>query len=42
MKKLKEMGRLVHHSTYNHSYPFCWRSVVGIGELCQLNFEHNR
>lgn len=24
-KMLKEMGRLVHHSTYNHSYPFCWR-----------------
>jgi len=26
MVKLKEMGRLVHKSTYNHSYPFCWRS----------------
>ena len=26
MLSLKQMGRLVHHSTYNHSYPFCWRS----------------
>ncbi len=26
-KMLKEMGRLVHQSTYNHNYPFCWRSV---------------
>jgi isoleucyl-tRNA synthetase len=26
MKKLKELGRLVHRSTLNHSYPFCWRS----------------
>jgi len=24
--KLKEMGRLVHHGTFTHSYPFCWRS----------------
>lgn len=26
MKKLKEEGRLVHQSTFSHSYPFCWRS----------------
>ena len=26
MLRLKQMGRLVHQSTYNHSYPFCWRS----------------
>jgi len=26
MKRLKEKGRLVHQSTYSHSYPFCWRS----------------
>jgi len=25
--KLKEMGRLVHHGTFTHSYPFCWRWV---------------
>lgn len=25
-KMLKEKGRLVHQSQYNHSYPFCWRS----------------
>ena len=24
--KIKAMGRLVDHSTLNHSYPFCWRS----------------
>jgi isoleucyl-tRNA synthetase len=22
---LKELGRLLHHSTYSHSYPHCWR-----------------
>jgi len=26
IKKIKEMGRLVHRSTITHSYPFCWRS----------------
>ncbi|KAM9324353.1 isoleucine--tRNA ligase, cytoplasmic [Gastrophryne carolinensis] len=26
IKLLKERGRLVHSSTYKHSYPFCWRS----------------
>ncbi|XP_075704435.1 isoleucine--tRNA ligase, cytoplasmic-like [Rhinoderma darwinii] len=26
VKLLKERGRLVHSSTYKHSYPFCWRS----------------
>uniref|UniRef100_A0A8C3LHP7 isoleucine--tRNA ligase n=1 Tax=Chrysolophus pictus TaxID=9089 RepID=A0A8C3LHP7_CHRPC len=26
IKLLKEKGRLVHSSTYKHSYPFCWRS----------------
>ncbi|XP_055998788.1 isoleucine--tRNA ligase, cytoplasmic-like isoform X2 [Ostrea edulis] len=25
-KNLKERGRLVHQSTFKHSYPFCWRS----------------
>ncbi|KAG9483419.1 hypothetical protein GDO78_009373 [Eleutherodactylus coqui] len=26
IKMLKERSRLVHSSTYTHSYPFCWRS----------------
>ncbi|XP_053324979.1 isoleucine--tRNA ligase, cytoplasmic [Spea bombifrons] len=26
IKLLKERGRLVHSSSYKHSYPFCWRS----------------
>ena len=26
IKHLKEHQRLVHQSTYKHSYPFCWRS----------------
>ncbi|KAK3103923.1 hypothetical protein FSP39_022930 [Pinctada imbricata] len=26
MKTLKQNGRLVHQSTFKHSYPFCWRS----------------
>ncbi|NXL89745.1 SYIC protein, partial [Alectura lathami] len=26
IKLLKEKGRLVHSSSYKHSYPFCWRS----------------
>ncbi|XP_067127119.1 isoleucine--tRNA ligase, cytoplasmic [Centruroides vittatus] len=26
IKHLKNIGRLVHHSTTKHSYPFCWRS----------------
>ncbi|KAG8436243.1 hypothetical protein GDO86_007368 [Hymenochirus boettgeri] len=26
IKLLKEQGRLVHSSSYKHSYPFCWRS----------------
>ncbi|EDV24777.1 uncharacterized protein TRIADDRAFT_25814 [Trichoplax adhaerens] len=26
IKKLKELGRLVHQSVCKHSYPFCWRS----------------
>ncbi|NXN95109.1 SYIC protein, partial [Rhinopomastus cyanomelas] len=26
IKVLKEKGRLVHSSSYKHSYPFCWRS----------------
>ena len=26
VRRLKEAGRLVHHSTMAHSYPFCWRS----------------
>jgi isoleucyl-tRNA synthetase len=26
IKKLKEMGRLVHAGQTKHSYPFCWRS----------------
>ena len=26
IKKLKEEGRMVHASTVNHSYPYCWRS----------------
>ncbi|KAM6325247.1 isoleucine--tRNA ligase, cytoplasmic isoform 2-T3 [Podargus strigoides] len=26
IKLLKEKGRLVHSSTFKHSYPFCWRS----------------
>ena len=26
VKKLKADNRLVHQSTFKHSYPFCWRS----------------
>ncbi|XP_050412605.1 isoleucine--tRNA ligase, cytoplasmic [Patella vulgata] len=26
IKHLKETGRMVHASTINHNYPFCWRS----------------
>ncbi|XP_069793365.1 isoleucine--tRNA ligase, cytoplasmic isoform X2 [Narcine bancroftii] len=26
MKYLKDEGRLVHSGTFNHNYPFCWRS----------------
>jgi isoleucyl-tRNA synthetase len=26
IKKMKEMGRLVHQGQMKHSYPFCWRS----------------
>uniref|UniRef100_A0A8C5ISM1 Isoleucine--tRNA ligase, cytoplasmic n=1 Tax=Junco hyemalis TaxID=40217 RepID=A0A8C5ISM1_JUNHY len=26
IKWLKEQGRLIHSSTFQHSYPFCWRS----------------
>uniref|UniRef100_UPI00398E942B isoleucine--tRNA ligase, cytoplasmic isoform X2 n=1 Tax=Pristiophorus japonicus TaxID=55135 RepID=UPI00398E942B len=26
LKYLKDKGRLVHCGTYNHNYPFCWRS----------------
>uniref|UniRef100_A0A8D2MZX7 Isoleucine--tRNA ligase, cytoplasmic n=1 Tax=Zonotrichia albicollis TaxID=44394 RepID=A0A8D2MZX7_ZONAL len=26
IKWLKEKGRLIHSSTFQHSYPFCWRS----------------
>lgn len=26
IKRLKEMGRVVHHGTCRHRYPFCWRS----------------
>ncbi|NXI48488.1 SYIC protein, partial [Galbula dea] len=26
IKLLKEKGRLLHSSSYKHSYPFCWRS----------------
>lgn len=26
IKHLKEAGRMVHASTVNHSYPYCWRS----------------
>ncbi|XP_077181831.1 isoleucine--tRNA ligase, cytoplasmic [Paroedura picta] len=26
IKTLKERGRLIHTSTFKHSYPFCWRS----------------
>ncbi|XP_062923638.1 isoleucine--tRNA ligase, cytoplasmic [Mobula hypostoma] len=26
IKYLKDKGRLVHSSTFNHNYPFCWRS----------------
>eukprot|EP00731_Ephydatia_muelleri_P007312 Em0003g1560a len=26
IKKLKELGRLVHQGVCKHSYPFCWRS----------------
>jgi len=28
IKWLKDHGRLVHHSTVAHSYPFCWRCVI--------------
>ena len=26
IRRLKEMGRIFHHSTVRHRYPFCWRS----------------
>lgn len=26
IKRLKEMGRVIHHGTCRHRYPFCWRS----------------
>ncbi|NXS09138.1 SYIC protein, partial [Neodrepanis coruscans] len=26
IKALKEKGRLIHSTTFKHSYPFCWRS----------------
>ncbi|XP_066474326.1 isoleucine--tRNA ligase, cytoplasmic [Tiliqua scincoides] len=26
IRALKEQGRLIHTSTFNHNYPFCWRS----------------
>jgi len=26
IKRIKEMGRLIHQGTIQHSYPFCWRS----------------
>jgi isoleucyl-tRNA synthetase len=26
IKRLRENGRLINHSTLTHSYPFCWRS----------------
>ncbi len=26
IKRLKEMGRVIHHGTMRHRYPFCWRS----------------
>ncbi|XP_061474059.1 isoleucine--tRNA ligase, cytoplasmic [Rhineura floridana] len=26
IRTLKEQGRLIHTSSYKHSYPFCWRS----------------
>ncbi|KAJ6668399.1 hypothetical protein lerEdw1_015776 [Lerista edwardsae] len=26
IRALKEQGRLIHVSTFNHNYPFCWRS----------------
>ncbi len=26
VRAIKEMGRLIRHSTVQHSYPFCWRS----------------
>uniref|UniRef100_U3IDS0 Isoleucine--tRNA ligase, cytoplasmic n=1 Tax=Anas platyrhynchos platyrhynchos TaxID=8840 RepID=U3IDS0_ANAPP len=28
IKLLKEKGRLVHSSSYKHSYPFCWREIL--------------
>ncbi len=26
IKRLKDMGRVIHHGTCRHRYPFCWRS----------------
>ncbi len=26
IRRLKDEGKLLHHATVNHSYPFCWRS----------------
>jgi isoleucyl-tRNA synthetase len=26
IRTIKEMGRLLHHGTLQHSYPYCWRS----------------
>ena len=26
IKQLKKMGKVFHHATINHRYPFCWRS----------------
>lgn len=26
IKRIKEMGRMFHHGTVRHRYPFCWRS----------------
>lgn len=30
VEALKEVGRLVHHEAYNHSYPHCWRHKTPI------------
>lgn len=26
IRRLKQMGRVIHHGTLHHRYPFCWRS----------------
>ena len=26
IRRLKQAGRVMHHSTIHHRYPFCWRS----------------